>query len=168
MLSDLIIFLLFLCMRAVAFDNNTYPLPALIARFANAYSSTNQDLKNTNGTNFASNEYLNATDELKDVREWIASGLSDEMILSLLPSPKASDIINPEILTPILVSKPTAESKQRHPSHQLFSSHFSVLADVYPSFFRTLTLYVQIHPKRQTKSKVSVQLQSRMICLSFS
>ena len=161
------IFLLFLCVRTVAFDNNTYPLPALIARFANAYSSTNQDLKNTNGTNFASNEYLNATDELKDVREWIASGLSDEMILSLLPSPKASDIINPEILTPILVSKPTADSKQRHPSHQ-FSSHFSVLSDVNPSFFRTLTLYVQMHPKRQTKSKVSVQLQSRMICLSFS
>ena len=100
-------------MRTVAFDNNTYPLPALIARFANAYSSTNQDLKNSNGTNFASNEYLNATDELKDVREWIASGLSDEMILSLLPSPKASDIINPEILTPILVSKPTALTRNK-------------------------------------------------------
>ena len=162
------IFLLFF-MCAVAFDNNTYPLPALIARFANAYSSTNQDLKNTNGTNFASNEYLNATDELKDVREWVASGLSDEMILSLLPIPKASDIINPEILTPILVSKPTHcfDSKQRNPSHQ-FSSNFSVLSDVNPSFFRTLTLYVQMHPKRQTKSKVSVQLQSRMICLNFS
>ena len=161
------IFFLFLCTNAVAFDNDAYPLPALIARFASAFSSTNQDLKNTNGTNFASNEYLNVTDELKDVREWIASGLSDEMILSLLPSPKASDIINPEILTPILVSKPTADLKQRNPSHQ-FSSYFSVLSDVNPSFFRTLTLYVQMHPKRQTKSKVSVQLQSRMICLSFS
>ncbi len=117
------IFLLFLCTRAVAFDNNTYPLPALIARFANAYSSTNQDLKNTNGTNFASNEYLNATDELKDVREWIASGLSDEMILSLLPSPKASDIINPEILTPILVSKPTALTRNKE--IQVINSHLT-------------------------------------------
>ena len=115
------IFLLFHCMRAVAFDNNTYPLPALIARLANAYSSTNQDLKNTNGTNFASNEYLNATDELKDVRQWIASGLTDEMILSLMPSPKASDIINPEILTPILVSQLLTRNKEI----QVINSHLT-------------------------------------------
>ena len=116
----------FFCVRAVAFDNNTYPLPALIARYANAYSSTNQDLKNTNGTNFASNEYLNATDELKDVRDWVASGLSDEMILSLLPSPKASDIINPEILTPILVSK--ASALTRNKDIQVINSQLTFLS----------------------------------------
>lgn len=89
----------------VAFFNGTYPFPALITRFVNAYSSTNQDIENTNLTNVASDEYLNATDELKDVRSWIKYGLSDEMILSLLPSPNASDIINPDILSQLLVSQ---------------------------------------------------------------
>lgn len=91
--------------QTVAFDSGTYPSPALIVRFANAYSSTNQDLDNTNLTNIASKEYLNATDESqKDVRSWIEYGLSDETILSLLPTPKASEIINPDILGPLLVS----------------------------------------------------------------
>ena len=91
-------------------DNNTYPYPQFLARIANAYSSTNIDLLNTNvGQEVASAEYLNSDNESKNVRAWAEYGLDYEEIALLMPGPpsnpdtKMSDIINPDLMDMILV-----------------------------------------------------------------
>lgn len=90
---------------------NRYPFPAFGARLGNAYSSTNQDMANTDTDvqqPFASLEYLDEDDPTKNVVEWARAGISYEEMFPLLPGPVTSgtqsDILNSEFVNMVVVS----------------------------------------------------------------
>ena len=89
-------------------NQNAYAFPPFVGRLANAYSSTNQDLANTDvaGQNMASDEYLHPQDESMNVVAWSKYALNYTEIFAFMPKPpdaSFTDIVNPEFLDVILV-----------------------------------------------------------------
>jgi len=83
--------------------DGTYPFAQLYARLGNAYSSTNQDLVNTDlGQDMASEEYMDPNDPAKNVFEWAISGLDYNSMFPYMPGPPASDMINPALAQLVL------------------------------------------------------------------
>ena len=93
-------------------SENRYAFPPFIGRLANAYSSTNKDLANTDvaGQNMASDEYLDPDDKAKNVVAWSEYGLNYTEIFALMPQPPDAnfeDILNPELMDVVLVRNNT-------------------------------------------------------------
>lgn len=89
----------------------TYTYPMFAARLGNSYSSTNPDLANSvvssTQQDFASDEYLDPTNDMKNLIKWAEAGLSNEEMGALLPFPPTgvmSDILNPDFVELVLVS----------------------------------------------------------------
>jgi len=95
----------------VEFYENTYPFPYSVfaARLGNSYSSTtNGDHANAGAEGFASEEYLDPENELKNVEAWAEAGLGNQALVALMPKPvggqRLSDVINPDFVDLVVKS----------------------------------------------------------------